>query len=62
VCGSETWAVAEVDMNRLVTWDRKMLRRLHGPAVEQGIWRITTDQELREVYEDLDIVVGIAKN
>jgi hypothetical protein len=39
-----------------------MLRRLHGPAVEQEIWRIRTDQESRELYEELDIVVGIAKN
>ena len=24
----ETWAVAEVDMKRLNTWERKMLRRI----------------------------------
>jgi hypothetical protein len=30
VYGSETWAVAEMDMNRLGTWDRKILRRLHS--------------------------------
>ena len=62
MCGSETWAVAEMVMNSLGTWDRKMLRRLHGPVVEQGIWRVRTDQELRELYKDLDIVAGIAKN
>jgi len=49
VCGSETWALAEMDMNRLGTWDRKILRRLHGPAGAQGIWRIRTDKELREL-------------
>ena len=59
VCGSETWAVAEVDMNRLGAWNRKILRRLHGSVVEHGIWRIKTDQELRELYKDLDIVAGI---
>jgi len=61
VYGSETWAVAEMDMNRMGTWDRKTLRRIHGPAVEQGIWRIRTDRELRELYTDIDIVVGIEK-
>jgi len=43
VCGSETWAVAETVVNRLGTWYRKILRRLHEPAGAQGIWRIGTD-------------------
>jgi hypothetical protein len=38
VFGSETWAVAEVDMKRLVTGEREILRRIHGTVVEQGIW------------------------
>ena len=61
MCGSETWAVAEMDMNRLGAWDRKILRRLRGPAVTQGIWRIGTDWELRELYKVLYKVVGIKK-
>jgi len=61
VCGSEIWAVAEVDMNSLGTWNGIILRRLLGPAVEQGMWRIRTDQELRELYKDLDTVAGIEK-
>ena len=60
VFGSETWAVAEeVDMNRLSAWDRVILRRVHGPVVQQGIWRVKTDWELRELYKDLDIVSDI---
>jgi hypothetical protein len=27
-----------------------------GPVVEQGIWRKRTNQELKELYRDLDIV------
>ena len=27
--------------------------------VEQGIWRVNTDRELRELYKDLDIVADI---
>jgi hypothetical protein len=30
-------------------------------VVEQGIWRIRTNQELGELYKDLDIVAGIKK-
>ena len=55
---SETWAMTEMDKKRLGTWKRKILR-IHGPAVEQGIWRIRTNQELRELCKDLDIVAGI---
>jgi hypothetical protein len=39
VCGSEIWAMAEMDMARLDTWERKILRRIHGTVVEQEIWR-----------------------
>jgi hypothetical protein len=28
-------------------------------VVEQGIWRIRTNQELRELYKDLDIVADM---
>jgi hypothetical protein len=57
VFGSETvaMAVTEVDMNRLSAWERVILRRVHGLMVQQGIWRVKADWELRELYKDLDI-------
>ena len=58
VFGSEIWAVTEMDMKRLGGRGREM----HGPVVEQGIWRINTDQELRELYKNLDITADIRKN
>jgi hypothetical protein len=61
VFGSETWAMTEIDMKRLGTWERKILRWIYGPMVKQRIWRIRTDQELRELYKDLDIVADIKK-
>ena len=61
VCRSETWPVTEMDVKRLNTWDRKILRRIYGPEVEQGMWRERTNQELRELYEDLDIVADIKR-
>lgn len=30
VRGSETWPITEVDMKRVNTWERKMLRRIYG--------------------------------
>ena len=50
----ETLAVAEMDKTILGTGERKILR-ICGAVGEQGIWRIRTDQELREIYKDLDI-------
>ena len=61
VLGSETWAMAERDVTRLGAWERKILRTVHGPVVDQGMWRIKISQELRELRKDLDIVVDIGK-
>ena len=35
--------------------------RICGPVVEQGMWRIRTNQELRELCQDLDIITDNAK-
>jgi hypothetical protein len=59
--GNETWVVSETDMKRLGTWDRQILRRIFGPLVEQGMWKIKINQELRELYKYLDIVADIIK-
>jgi len=61
VFGSETWGVTEMVRKRLVAWERKILRSLYGQVEQQGIWRIMTDQELRELYIHLDIVAAIKK-
>jgi hypothetical protein len=59
--GNETWAMTEIDVKRLGTWERQTLRGISGPMVEQGMWRIRISQELRELYKDLDIVADIIK-
>jgi len=46
VFGSEIRAVAEMDKERLSTWETKIFRRVYEPVVEQGICRVRTDQEL----------------
>jgi len=56
---SEIQFKEEMDMKRLNTWEREIFRKIYGPVVEQGIWRIRTNQELRELYKDLDLVVNI---
>jgi hypothetical protein len=51
----------EMDMKRLGKWKRKILRRLHGTVIVQGIWRIRTDKELRELYKYLSILADIKR-
>ena len=43
-------------MDRLGTGEREILRRVHGPVVEQGMWRERTDQELRELYKEAGVI------
>ena len=34
---SEIWTLAEMDMKRLSTWERKILRKIYGPVADQGM-------------------------
>jgi hypothetical protein len=52
VFGSETWAVTEMDMERLLTWNTKILRRIRETVAEQGIWRMRTNQEQTELNKE----------
>ena len=40
----------------LMTWERKLLRKIYGPTKENGQWRIKTNEELRTKYKSQDIV------
>ena len=57
---SKTWTMTEMDVKRLGTRERKTLRT-YGSVVQQGKWRIRTNQELRKLYKDLDIEADIKK-
>jgi hypothetical protein len=48
-------------MKRLKTWERKILRRIYGPVVEQVTRRIRTNQELWELRKDLAMLADIKK-
>jgi hypothetical protein len=59
VCGSEMWVVTEMDVKTLDTWEKIILRKIYTSVVEQGIWRVRTDQELRELCKCLEAVADI---
>jgi hypothetical protein len=60
VYGSETWAVTEMDVQNLSTWERKILR-VHGPVLGYGVWGIRTIEDLRELCKNLDVVADVTK-
>jgi hypothetical protein len=59
--GVETWCLAANDRNSLEVWDRKVFRKIYGPVCENGEWRIPTDTELMELYDELDIVTEVKR-
>jgi len=42
-----------------MTWERKILRKIHGPTKENGQWRIKTNAELITKYKSQDTVTVI---
>jgi hypothetical protein len=43
----------------IITWERKILRRIFRPKKKDGIWKIRTNKELTELYNNPDIVAKI---
>jgi hypothetical protein len=43
----------------LMTWERKILRKIYGPKSDQGVWRIRSNLEIQNMYKSPDIVTEI---
>jgi hypothetical protein len=41
--------------------ERKILKRIFGPVKENGPWRISTNQELMNLYKETDTISEIRK-
>ena len=59
IYGAETWTVTSRIEKMLMTWERKILRKIYGPKKENGQWRIKTNTELITKYKSQDIVTVI---
>jgi hypothetical protein len=57
--GSETWTIIGKMASTLMTWERKILRKIYGPRCEQGVWRIRSNLEIQNMYKSPDIVIEI---
>jgi len=53
---SETWALKENIIQKLLVFERKILREIFGPTKENQIWRIKTNEELDKLIKHKNIV------
>jgi hypothetical protein len=56
---SETWVLKETMIQKLLVFERKILRRIFGPTKENQIWRIKTNEELDKLIKHKNIVTYI---
>jgi hypothetical protein len=59
--GSEVWCLATNGKKNLSIWERKVLRKIFGPICVAGKWRRRTNEEVKQLYGELDIVIEIKK-
>jgi hypothetical protein len=61
LCGSEAQCLTANGEKNLRIWERKVLRKAFGPICVAGYWRSRTNDEVRQLYGELDIVTEIKK-
>jgi hypothetical protein len=50
--GCETWAMTVTDQNRVLVFERRVLRKICGPTQDNdGAWRIKTNEELENLIK-----------
>jgi transcription termination factor 2 len=50
---------SKIKKKKLMTWERKILRKIYGPTKESGQWRIKTNAELITKCKSQDIITVI---
>jgi hypothetical protein len=60
--GSETWVLSKSDEARLEVFERKVLRAIFGPTIDNEEWRIKHYDELYKLYKESDIITYIKIN
>jgi len=53
---SETWVLKEAIIQKLLVFERKILRRIYGPTKENQIWRVKTSEELDKLIKHKHII------
>jgi len=59
---SETWVLKENMINKLMIFERKIMRKIFGPTrTDDGYWRIKTNEEINDILKGQNIN-GFIKN
>jgi hypothetical protein len=59
---SETWVLKESVINKLMIFERRIMRKTFGPTrTDDGYWRIKTIQEINEILKGQNVVGFIKK-
>jgi len=53
---SETWVLKETLIQKLLVFEKKILRRIFGPTKENQMWRIKTNEGLDKLIKHKNIV------
>jgi capsule polysaccharide modification protein KpsS len=53
---SETWVLKETIIQKLIVFERKILRRIFGPTKGNQIWRVKTNEELDKLIKHKNII------
>jgi hypothetical protein len=53
--GAETWMLTVTEENALRMFERKIIRRIYGPMMENNVWRIRYNEELNTLLKGEDI-------
>jgi hypothetical protein len=58
----ETWVLKENIINKLMTFEKKIVRIIYGATrTEGGYWRIKTNQEINDISKGQNIIGFIKK-
>jgi hypothetical protein len=56
-CACETWVLKETIKNKLIVFERKVLRKIFGRTNERdGTWRLKTNDELDKLIRHKNII------
>ena len=61
LCGSEARCLTASGEKNLRIWERKVLRKIFVPLCVAGYWRSRRNEEVRQLYGELDMVTEIKK-
>ena len=53
---SETWVLKETIIQKLLVFERKILRRIFGPTKENQIWGVKTNEELDKLIKHKNVI------